>query len=87
MSPVDGPIGLNLKICNLDTTDVNISKVQPCEANGLDGVHPQRNKSPTIYYIYKRESHFISDRFTPKLMDQSGRMMALLKGCIMLSVL
>ena len=53
MSPIDGPIGLNLKICNLDTTDVNISKVQPCEANGLGGVEPQRNKSPTILYKYR----------------------------------
>ena len=52
MSPLDGPIGLNLKICNLDTTDVNISKVQPCETNGLGGVEPQRNKSPTIYLLY-----------------------------------
>ena len=53
MSPIDGPIGLNLKICNLDTTDVNISEVQPCEANGLGGVEPQRNKSPTILYKYR----------------------------------
>ena len=44
------------------------------------------NQSSTMY-IYKRESNCNSDRFTPKLMDQSGRMMALLKGCIMLSVL
>ena len=53
MSPIDGPIRLNLKICNLDTTDVNISKVQPCEANCLRGVEPQRNKSPTILYKYR----------------------------------
>ena len=57
MAPIDGSILLVSEICILDTTDVNVSKVQPSKANCLlVGVEPQRNKSPTISYKYLSEN-------------------------------
>ena len=53
MAPIDGAIGLKLKICNAYTSDVNISKAQPSKASGLGGVASQRSKSAPILYKYR----------------------------------
>ena len=46
MSTIDGRIQLKLKLCTLQTTDVNISKAQPSKAKGLGGVVFLNNKMP-----------------------------------------
>ena len=53
MAPIDGGIGLKLKICNAYTSDVNIFKAQPSKVSGLGGVALQRSKSAPILYKYR----------------------------------
>ena len=53
MAPIDGAIGMKLKICNAYTSDVSISKAQPSKASGLGGVALQRSKSAPILYKYR----------------------------------
>ena len=53
MAPIDGAIGLKIKICNAYTSDVNISKAQPSKASSLGGVASQRSKSAPILYKYR----------------------------------
>ena len=53
MAPIDGAIGLKIKICNAYTTDVNISKAQPSKASGLGGVASQRSKSAPTLFKYR----------------------------------
>ena len=53
MAPIDGAIDMKININTAQTTDVNISKAQPCKASGLGGVWSQRSKSATILYKYR----------------------------------
>ena len=53
MAPIDGAIGMKININTAQTTDVNISKAQPCKASGLGGVRPPSSKSATILYKYR----------------------------------
>ena len=48
MAPIDGAIGMKIDINLPQTTDVNISKVQPSKASGLGGVRCLRSKSAPI---------------------------------------
>ena len=52
MAPIDGAIGMKININLPQTTDVNISKAQPCKASGLGGVRFLRSKSATTLYKY-----------------------------------
>ena len=56
MAPIDGTIGMKLKICNAYTSDVNISKAQPSKASGLGWVALQRSKSAPILYKYRKRT-------------------------------
>ena len=53
MAPIDGAIGMKININTAQTTDVNISKAQPCKAISLGGVRPPSSKSATILYKYR----------------------------------